>query len=61
MLERSVQINESDAQAWVWLAQGYQNAGDRTSAMDGYDRALQLDPSQQDALNGKRTLMEGGR
>ena len=60
-LERSVGINESDAQAWVWLAQGYQNAGDRTSAMDGYERALQLDPNQPDALNGKRTLMEGGR
>ena len=61
MLERSVQINESDAQAWVWLAQGYQNSGDRTSAMDGYDRALQLDPSQPDALKGRQTLMEGGR
>jgi tetratricopeptide (TPR) repeat protein len=60
-LERSVQINEGDPQAWVWLAQGYQNSGDRNKALDGYERALQLDPRQPDALKGKQTLMEGGR
>jgi tetratricopeptide (TPR) repeat protein len=61
LLERSVELNESDVQAWVWLAQGYQNAGNRSKALDGYERALQLDPRQPDALKGKQTLAGGGR
>jgi tetratricopeptide (TPR) repeat protein len=61
LLERSVELNEGDVQAWVWLAQGYQNAGNRSKALDGYERALQLDPRQPDALKGKQTLGGGGR
>jgi tetratricopeptide (TPR) repeat protein len=61
LLERSVELNEGDVQAWVWLAQGYQNAGNRSKALDGYERALQLDPSQPDALKGRQTLAGGGR
>jgi tetratricopeptide (TPR) repeat protein len=61
LLERSVELNEGDVQAWVWLAQGYQNAGNRAKALDGYERALQLDPRQPDALKGKQTLAGGGR
>lgn len=60
-LERSIELNESDVQSWVWLAQGYQNAGNRSKALDGYERALQLDPRQPDALKGKQTLSGGGR
>lgn len=60
-LEKSVAINESDAQAWVWLGQAYQNCGDRQHALDAYGRALELDPNQPDALNGRRTLTEGAQ
>ncbi len=61
LLERAVELNESDVQAWVWLAQGYQNAGNRSKALDGYERALQLDPHQPDALKGRQMLTGGGR
>ncbi len=59
MLERSVQLNPNDVLGLVWLAQGYQNSGNRGRALEYYDRALKLDPKQLDALRGKKSL-EGG-
>jgi tetratricopeptide (TPR) repeat protein len=56
MLERAVQINQQDTQAWVWLAQGYQNSGNRGKACEAYRRTLGLDPNQADALRGKKSL-----
>ena len=29
-------INDQDVQAWVWLAQGYQNSGNRAKALESY-------------------------
>jgi tetratricopeptide (TPR) repeat protein len=56
MLERAVQIDAQDVQAWVWLAQGYQNSGNRAKACEAYSKALAIDPRQPDALKGKKSL-----
>jgi tetratricopeptide (TPR) repeat protein len=56
MLERSVAINPQDVQAWVWLAQGHHNAGNKSRACEAYDRALQLKPDEATAAKGKKTL-----
>jgi Flp pilus assembly protein TadD len=55
-LERAVEIDKQDTQAWVWLGQGRQNAGNRSSACEAYQRALQLDATQPDAVKGKQSL-----
>lgn len=56
MLEKSVAINPSDLQAWVWLAQGHHNSGNKSRACEAYDRALQLKPDEATALKGKKAL-----
>jgi tetratricopeptide (TPR) repeat protein len=58
-LEHAVQINAQDIQAWVWMGQGYQNAGNRNKAGDCYRRALELDPKQPDAAKGLQILQGG--
>jgi len=55
-LDRAVVINNQDVQAWVWLAQGYQNSGNRAKATECYKRALELDPKQPDAAKGLQIL-----
>ena len=55
-LDRAVTIEPKDTQAWVWLGQGQQNSGNRAKACESYKRALDLDPAQADALNGKKVL-----
>jgi tetratricopeptide (TPR) repeat protein len=56
LLERSVAIIPQDEQAWVWLAQGYHNAGNKSRACEAYDRALAINPRGAVALNGRKTL-----
>ncbi len=56
MLDRAVTIDPKDVQAWVWHGQGWQNSGNRAKACESYKRALELDPAQPDALNGKKVL-----
>jgi len=56
VLERAVQGDPTNVQAWVWLGQAYQNSGNRGKATDAYQRALQLNPSQPDALKGLKML-----
>jgi superkiller protein 3 len=58
-LERAVQLDDKDVQAWVWLGQGHQNSGNREKAMDAYRKALSLDPSQPDASKGIKVLSGG--
>lgn len=55
-LDRAVGLNGRDVQSWVWLGQGYQNAGNRGKAMEAYRKALELDPRQPDALKGVAVL-----
>ena len=59
-LERAVVINDQDIQAWVWLGQGHQNAGNRTRATECYKRALQIDPKQPDAVKGLEMINRRG-
>lgn len=56
LLDRAVTINDKDVQAWVWLGQGQQNAGNRSKACEAYRRALAIDPEQPDALRGRESL-----
>jgi len=56
LLERAVALDAKDVQAYVWLAQGYQNAGNRSKAMESYRKALELDPNQPDAKKGIQVL-----
>jgi len=58
-LEQSATINPKDAGTLLWLAQGYQNAGNRAKAAENYRRVLALDPGNADARNGLK-LLEGG-
>jgi tetratricopeptide (TPR) repeat protein len=58
-LARATQLNDKDVQAWVWLGQGHQNAGNRAKALECYRRALELDPKQSDALKGIKSLGAG--
>ena len=60
-LERSVRINDHDLQSLVWLGQGYQNSGNRSKALEYYDKALAIDPKQPDALKGRKSLEGGGK
>jgi tetratricopeptide (TPR) repeat protein len=56
LLARAVQLDEKDVQAWVWLGQGYQNAGNRSKALEAYRRALDIDPRQGEAQRGVQSL-----
>ncbi len=58
-LERAVELDNQDVQAWVWLGQGYQNSGSREKAMSAYKRALELDPNQPEATKGVKVLSGG--
>lgn len=58
-LEQSATINPKDPGTLLWLAQAYQNSGNRAKAAEYYRRVLQLDPGNGDARNGLR-LLEGG-
>jgi cellulose synthase operon protein C len=58
-LEQSASINPKDPGTLLWLAQGYQNSGNRAKATENYRKVLGLDPGNADARNGLR-LLEGG-
>lgn len=58
-LEQSASINPRDAGTLLWLAQGYQNSGNRGRAVENYRRVLTLDSGNADARNGLK-LLEGG-
>ena len=60
LLERAVALNEKDEQAWLWLGQGYQNAGRSAKAIEAYRRVLQLNPRNPEALKGIQVLGKGG-
>ncbi len=55
-LERSRTINGKDVHTLIWLGQGYQNAGNKTKALEAYRAVLALDPSNTDAQKGIKAL-----
>ena len=55
-MERSSGINPADVNTQVWLAQGYQNSGNKTKAIEAYRRALGVDPANADAKKGLASL-----
>jgi tetratricopeptide (TPR) repeat protein len=60
-LDQSASINPKDPGTLLWLAQGYQNSGNRGRAVENYRRVLELDPGNADARNGLKTLEGGAR
>jgi tetratricopeptide (TPR) repeat protein len=60
-LERSASINPNDAGTLLWLAQAYQNSGNRGRAVEYYRRVLKVDPGNADARNGLKILEGGAR
>ncbi len=56
LLRRAVELDGQDVQAWLWLAQGYQNGGNRARASEAYRRVLALDPGNVHARNGLKSL-----
>jgi tetratricopeptide (TPR) repeat protein len=61
LLEHAAALNPKDVQTLVWLAQGYQNSGNRAKALEYYNQALALDPAQPDALKGRKSLTGGSK
>lgn len=60
-LEQSASVNPRDSGTLLWLAQGYQNSGNRGKAAENYRRVLTLDPGNADARNGLKILEGGAR
>jgi len=56
LLRRAVDLDASDSQAWLWLAQGYQNSGNRARATESYQKVLALDPDNASAKKGLKSL-----
>jgi len=58
-LEKSVAVDPTNKQSLIWLGQSYQNAGNKTKALEYYDKVLQLDPNEPNATKGKESLTKG--
>ncbi len=58
LLKRSIAIYDKDPHTLVWLAQGYQNSGNRARAIETYRKVLELDPGNEDAKKGLKLLSE---
>ncbi len=55
-LARATALDDRDAQAWLWLGQGYENSGNREKAAESYRKALALDPHSEPAKKGLASL-----
>jgi len=58
-LEAAADLMPTDNQTLVWIGQGYQNSGNRGKALEAYNRALALNPSDPVALKSKASLEKG--
>ena len=59
LLEKSVAIDPTNKQSLIWLAQAYQNSGNRQKAIENYNKVLAIDPTQADAKKGLEILTKG--
>ncbi|MEQ1831877.1 MAG: tetratricopeptide repeat protein [Candidatus Eisenbacteria bacterium] len=57
-LERSAAIDPKNLQSLVWLAQAYQNSGNREKAREYYRKVLEIQPGEPNATKGLKTLGE---
>ena len=55
-LEKSVAIDPKNVQSLVWLAQAYQNSGNREKAASYYRKVLEVQPGEPNATKGLKTL-----
>jgi tetratricopeptide (TPR) repeat protein len=60
-LEQSAGMNPKDSGTLLWLAQAYQNCGNRAKAAENYRRVLSVDPGNVDARNGLKSLEVGAK
>jgi Tfp pilus assembly protein PilF len=56
LLERSASLDDKNVMTLTWLAQGYQNSGNKAKAIELYRRVLSLQPDNADARNGLKVL-----
>ncbi len=57
-LERAVAIDPKNLQSLIWLAQAYQNSGNREKAREYYRKVLEIQPGEPNATKGLKTLGE---
>jgi tetratricopeptide (TPR) repeat protein len=55
-LEKSVAIDPRNVQSLVWLAQAYQNSGNREKAAIYYRKVLEVQPGEPNATKGLKSL-----
>jgi len=54
--QKSLSLDPSQDEAWVWLAKAYQKQGDKPKAREAIQRALQLNPDNQFAKGTSSSL-----
>jgi predicted TPR repeat methyltransferase len=48
-------------QSLIWLAQAYQNSGNRAKAAENYHKVLEIQPGEPNSTKGLKTLGEGSK
>ena len=55
-LEHSVAVDPRNVQSLIWLAQAYQNSGNRAKAIEYYRKVLEIQPGEPNSTKGLKTL-----
>ncbi len=55
-LEAAVAIDPKNEQSLIWLAQAYQNSGNRAKAIEYYHKVLEIHPGEPNSTKGLKTL-----
>jgi Tfp pilus assembly protein PilF len=55
-LEQAIAIDPQNVQSLIWLAQAYQNSGNRAKAVDYYRKVLTIQPGEPNSTKGLKTL-----
>ena len=55
-LEHAVAIDPRNVQSLIWLAQAYQNSGNRAKAIEYYHKVLEIQPGEPNSTKGLKTL-----
>ncbi len=55
-LEHAVAIDPHSVQSLIWLAQAYQNSGNRAKAIEYYHKVLEIQPGEPNSTKGLKTL-----